>query len=359
LRLTKAELTEGDEDGLETSVVFGDGSVKMLPREAGEYEVTYAVSDGDDSQTGTIRVVVSPVPDGADAPVVAPTTAFVRLKDSTEADVLANAYDPAGGVLSITGIDASGGTGAVSSGGSATGARGTARPTAEQPEPSGIDTEIVDGKKVKITLLKDVSDPVPLTVTVSNGTSTARGQLTLVQIPEPRTLQAPVARDDRVTVRAGDVVDVPVLRNDSHPDGKPLRLQKNLATAPKNGLMVASGDRLRYLAPDQPGTYTARYRVLGPDGREAVGQVEITVTALDAKENRAPSAPSLSARTRAGQAVTIPVDADGADPDGDAVSGLGRGDAPRARARCDAWTSTAWSTSPTTWPRAPTPSPIA
>ncbi|WP_291279731.1 Ig-like domain-containing protein [Galactobacter sp.] len=304
LRLTKAEISDGDKDGLDASVVYADGSVKLTPNVPGEYTVSYAVSDGNDSATGTIRVVVQPVPDESTDPVVAPTTAFVRMKESGEADVLSKAYDPAGGVLTVTAVT-----------NPPTGATLGSAPT----RADGIDTEIVDGQRVRVTLLKELDEPMQLNVTVSNGTSSAQGQLTLVQVPEPSTLQAPVAKDDRATVRAGEVVDIPVLRNDSHPDSKPLRLDQELVAGPKEGLMVATKDRLRFLAPDHPGTFEARYRVLGPDGREAVGQVEVTVTELDAAENRAPSAPSVSARTRAGQPVTIPVPVEGTDPDGDSV----------------------------------------
>ncbi|MGO1318857.1 MAG: Ig-like domain-containing protein [Galactobacter sp.] len=304
LRLTRAEVAEGEDGGLDASVVYADGSVKLMPNEPGEYKVTYAVSDGHDSATGTIRVVVQPVPEESSDPVVAPTTAFVRMKESMETDILSRAYDPAGGVLTVTAVT-NPPTGAT---------LGTAPTRAD-----GIDTEIVDGQRVRVTLLKELEEPLQLKVTVSNGTSTSQGQLTLVQVPEPSTLQAPVAKDDRATVRAGEVVDIPVLRNDSHPDGKPLRLDQNLVAEPKAGLMVTTKDRLRFLAPDQPGTFQARYRVLGPDGREAVGQVDVTVTELDAAENRAPSAPSISARSRAGQPVTIPVPVHGADPDGDSV----------------------------------------
>jgi hypothetical protein len=305
LRLTRAEVS-GKKKGLNASVVYADGSVKLVPQQAGDYKVTYAVSDGHDSATGVIRVVVAETPHAAKDPVVAPTTAFVRLKDSTDADVLDNAYDPQGGVLTITGVNRP--------------AKGGGKGAALNAATDGVDTEITNGQGVKVTLLKQLDGPLNLNVTVSNGTSSAQGQLTLVQIPEPRTLQAPVARDDHATVRAGEVVDIPVLRNDSHPDGKSLRLDHSLVAEPKSGLMVVGSDQLRYLAPDEPGTYMARYRVLGPDGREGIGQVEVTVKSLDAAENRAPSAPTVSARARAGQPVTILIPVDGADPDGDSVS---------------------------------------
>lgn len=295
LRLTRAEVTRGEKDGLDASVLYSDGSVRLTPEEPGDYEVTYAVSDGDDSATGVIRVVVDPESEGSKDPVVSPTTAFVRMKDSTEAEILDHAYDPSGEVLTVTDVSA--------------------------PESgSGIRTEIVDGQKVKATLGRQLEDPVTLKVTVSNGTSSSTGDLTLVQIPEPSRLQAPVARDDTATVRAGEVVDIPVLDNDTHPDGKPLRLSRTLQSKPDQGLMVTDSQRLRYLAPDEPGTYTARYTVKGPDGREAVGQVEVIVTELDAAENRAPSAPTVQARTRSGSPVTIPVPTTGADPDGDAAT---------------------------------------
>ena len=295
LSLTQAKVTDGDARDLKASVSYADGTVRLQPRAAGEYEVTYSVTDGHASASGVVRVVITAPPSAAGEPVVSPTTAFLYLRNTTDVDVLAHASDPGGGVLSVTKVG-------------------------EAPAGAGVLTEIVDSKRVRVTLKRSLAKPLTLDVTVSNGQASSVGRLTLVQIPEPAKLQAPVARDDTATVRAGEVVELPVLDNDEQPDGRPLQLQRRLLSTPKSGLLVTAGDRLRYLAPSTPGTYTGRYAVSGPDGRTASATVTITVTALDAAENRPPSAPDVTARARAGQAVKIPVPVTGTDPDGDATA---------------------------------------
>src|SRR6185437_12447758 len=97
-------------------------------------------------------------------------------------------------------------------------------------------------------------------------------------------LQPPIANPDSITVRAGAAIDIPVLANDSDPDGETLTL---VPTLPQNvpagaGLLFASGNVLRYLAPSRPGNYTAVYAVAGPDGQQARAQVKIAVREVDA-----------------------------------------------------------------------------
>lgn len=295
LTLARAEVSSGTVRDLGISVTYSDGSVRLQPRAAGSYELTYSVTDGHASASGTIRVVITAPPSGAGQPVVSPTTAFLYLKNTTDVDVLAHASDPSGAVLSLSAVQ-------------------------DAPAGSGVLTEIVDQKRLRVTLKRGLTRPLTLDVTVSNGEAEAKGRLTLVQIPEPSRLQAPVARDDHATVRAGEVLDLNVLDNDEQPDGKPIELRRALSQEPEAGLLVVSGDRLRYLAPSEPGTYTGRYTIAGPDGQTASAQVAITVTAVDAAENRAPSAPDVTARARAGQPVKIPIPVTGADPDGDAVT---------------------------------------
>ncbi|NHA00108.1 hypothetical protein G5V59_07850 [Nocardioides sp. W3-2-3] len=64
----------------------------------------------------------------------------------------------------------------------------------------------------------------------------------------------PVANKDQVTVRAGSVTTIPVLANDSDPDGgKPRLFQSDLSNEQDLDVWVA-GDTLRLRAPDKPGS---------------------------------------------------------------------------------------------------------
>ena len=88
----------------------------------------------------------------------------------------------------------------------------------------------------------------------------------------PERTQPPVATPDTISARAGDVVDIPVLANDEHPDALPLTLAPGSIQEPEHGLLFVAGDRLRYFAPDTAGEYEAIYRVDGPDGQYADGE---------------------------------------------------------------------------------------
>ncbi|MGO2660677.1 Ig-like domain-containing protein [Mycetocola reblochoni] len=291
LRFTGAST---DDEALTLSPNYTDGSLTVLAEEPGTRFVEYSVTDGELTSSGVIRVEIAPVPDAAAPPVVLPVTAFLYLQNTTEVDVLASAYDPGGGVLSVVG-------------------------TGEVPEGSGIVVENLESRALRVTLKNELVEPVELSVRVSNGQAVTEGVVTLVNVPEPSRLQAPIARDDRSSVRVGEVVDIPVMRNDEQPNGKPFTLDTELVAEPEDGLLVVAQDRLRYLAPDTPGDYTASYRITGTDGQWASAEVEIVVRDIDVASNRPPSAPTVTGRTTAGEATTLSVPLTGVDPDGDAV----------------------------------------
>src|SRR5690606_16533660 len=132
--------------------------------------------------------------------------------------------------------------------------------------------------------------PVAFNYRISNGLAEAEGVITVIEIPSPVRVQPPIAEDDSVTVRVGEAIDIPVLRNDEHPDGLALTLQPTLAQElPEGaGLLFASGSRLRYLAPDRPGNFIAAYDVTGPDGQSASALVRIAVREADVATNNPP-----------------------------------------------------------------------
>ena len=79
------------------------GTVTMRPTRPGSYELSYGAGFGNaKTATSKIRVEVSPhVGDNAE-PVAGPDTATIRGQSPTTVDVLANDYDPKGGVLVVT-----------------------------------------------------------------------------------------------------------------------------------------------------------------------------------------------------------------------------------------------------------------
>ncbi|MFB2556251.1 Ig-like domain-containing protein [Herbiconiux liangxiaofengii] len=289
-------------DGLEIAPDYAGGTVRITARAAGSSTLDYAVSDGGRTASGVIRVIATVPPDANSRPVTVPHSAFARQNTSVVVDVLAGDFDPAGGVLIVSGADDSGA--AV----------------------TGLRVETIEQRLIRVTLTRPLdSGRVTFGYTITNGLAEASGSVTVVEIPEPTSRQPPIAVPDSAAVRVGDVVDIPVLANDVHPDGDALTLDPVLVSQPAGGggMLFASGSRLRYLAPDTPGDVTAVYRVDAPDGQWATAQVTISVREADATANAAPVPPQLTARVIAGETVRIPVPVTGIDPDGDSVQFLG------------------------------------
>nr|WP_254069182.1 Ig-like domain-containing protein [Herbiconiux sp. VKM Ac-2851] len=290
-------------EGFTIAPDFTGGTVRVTADTVGSTTLDYAVGDGSRSATGVIRVVATVPPDANARPVTVPHSAFVRQGSEVPVDVLAGDFDPAGGVLIVTGAD-----------------------SASDP---ALRVEVIEQRMLRVTLTGPLNGGrATAAYTVTNGFTAAQGTVTVVEIPEPVVRQPPVAVPDRAAVRVGDVVDIPVLANDVHPDGDRLSLDPALVAAPAGqareaGLLFASGDRLRFLAPPTPGDVTAVYRVDAPDGQWATAAVTISVREADATVNAAPVPALVTARVIAGETVRISVPIEGIDPDGDSVQFLG------------------------------------
>lgn len=157
---------------------------------------------------------------------------------------------------------------------------------------------------------------------MTNGSRTSEGTVTILQVDPPAKEKPPVALPDRAKVRVGEVIDIPVLENDLHPDRLPIILSGELARElPEGeGLLFATGNKLRYLAPDTPGEYTASYIVESPGGETATAPVQISVREVDAETNTAPTPKTVTARVVQGNTVKIPISLIGIDEDGDSVT---------------------------------------
>lgn len=281
---------------------FDEGTFRFTSSLVGTHEIEYAVTDGRTTATGRVRIDVIPAPDSNTKPVTVPHTAFIRGRQSTVVDVLATDFDPAGGVLLVTG-------------------------TKNVPDASGLRVEILDQRLLRLTLTKPLeTGQVSFGYSVSNGLAEAEGTVTVVEIAEPNRKQAPIATPDTISVRVGDAIDIPVLANDEHPDGEPLTLDPTLAAAlPRGaGVLFSSGSVLRYLAPEKAGNFTAVYRVNAPDGQFANAEVSISVREADEASNNPPVPKTVTARVLAGNTVQIPIPLSGIDPDGDSVQLLGQ-----------------------------------
>ncbi len=282
------------------------GVFRFSSDEVRTHYLEYVVTDGTTTATGIIRVDVATPPEAGSAPITVPKTLFVRTLSSATIAVATADIDPSGGVLVVTGIVG-------------------LSPT------SGIRAEVLDQRDVRITLGRPLAGPQTVEYRISNGLSEASGTITVIEIPRPDQLQPPVAVDDAITVRVGDAVTIPVLANDEHPDDEPLTLNPTLVQGltGESGVLFTAGDRLRYLAPDQPGDFTAIYEVLGPLGEQrAQATVRISVREVNESTNQAPITRTVTARVIAGETVRIVIPVDAMDPDGDSVQVIGQESSP-------------------------------
>ncbi|WP_435738713.1 Ig-like domain-containing protein [Cellulosimicrobium sp. PMB13] len=277
----------------EITANYDAGTFTFLSNEPRSYDLTYEVTDGPNVTAGLVRVDVVMPPEGGGAPVVVADTALLPTGGKTLVDVLANDTDPAGGVLVVQSVTV--------------------------PDDAGVSVAVLAHQMLRITELRALDGPVTVEYTVSNGAQTSTGQVRVVPVPAPSELRPPRAAADEVTVHAGDVVTIPVLKNDTHPDGLELFLQPELEqdVDPTLGEAFVSEDTLRFKAGSAAGTAYAIYRVRDANGQEDSAQVTIRIR--DGEDNAAPVPRDVEARVLAGSSVRVAVPLDGVDPDGDSV----------------------------------------
>ncbi|WP_323961079.1 hypothetical protein GC088_05080 [Arthrobacter sp. JZ12] len=300
LRLTR--IVGGE--GAEVTPNYEVGTFTYRSEKPGPVYLDYVVANGPASAPGIIRIDVLPEGGEAGAPVAVRDSALLPTGGQTFVDVLANDTDPGGGVLVVQSVSL--------------------------PADSPVTVAVLSHNILRISDTRGLKERISFTYSVSNGRESATGQVSVVPIPAPVKLQPPRAADDEITVRAGDVATVEVLRNDTHPNGGELTLDPELVetVAPAQGLLAVSGNTLRFKAVTTPGTYRAVYAVRGPDGQEDSASVSFHVTAVDEENNSRPLPETVKARAIAGNTTRIPIPLTGIDPDGDSVSLVGIDQAP-------------------------------
>lgn len=301
LRLTRVDETPG------AAVVpdFSDSTFTFTSNAVGTYYVQYLASAGAKNALGVVRVdVLEDVDEDAD-PVAVRDVALLPSGGETLVNVLANDIDPAGGILVIQSVSVE--------------------------SDSGVSVSVLGHETLRLSDQGALSDQVTVTYTVSNGTRSAQGEVVVIPVPGPEKLRPPVAEDDSVVVRAGDVVTIPVLENDYHPNGDTLRVAPDLVEplpAARAGEIFVSQDTVRFKAGPEPGTVYATYEVVDSTGQKDAGYLTIQVLPVDEETNQAPRPRDITARVLAGSQVRIPVPLDGIDGDGDSVDLVGIASAP-------------------------------
>lgn len=296
LELTKVS----KDDRLEIDPALEAGTVKVSGQEPGTYYLDYAVASSGTTETspGVIRVDVLPESSEELVPVAVDDMGTVTTGTETLIDPLQNDVDPTGGVLVVNGVDV--------------------------PEDSGLKATVVGHSLLRIEAepgAEVTGRPVPLTYHVANSAGQSEGTARVMLAQTDTQFANPVTVPDRATVRAGDMVLIDALDNDSSPTGSDLTVEKLLDTesADAKGRLEVTEDRIRYLAdPGTSGEVTLTYQVIDETGRRGSARVTISIIAEDAA-NTPPRPENLTARTVSGTPVRIPVRTTGVDPDGDSV----------------------------------------
>ncbi|MET0448168.1 MAG: Ig-like domain-containing protein, partial [Aeromicrobium sp.] len=270
------------------------------------YYVQYLASAGANGVPGLVRVDVLAADDTDRDPIAVRDVALLPSGGDVLVNVLANDSDPAGGILVVQSV--------------------TVQPN------SGIAVSVLNHETLRITDQAALTSQVRISYRISNGTRDAEGEVIVIPVPAPSQLRPPVANDDEVVVRAGDIVTIPVLDNDYHPNGDTIRVAPDLV-APfiddEDGEIFVSEDTLRFRASDEPGTVYATYEVVDSTGQKDAGYVTIQVLPVNEETNTAPRPRDITARVLNGSRVKIAVPLDGIDADGDSVELLGVATSPR------------------------------
>ncbi len=300
LRLAKVAETSGGP--IEPD--YTTGTFDFTGAAVGQYYVPYLVSDGPKTAEGLVRIDVIERSNTEDPPIAVRDTAQLPTGRSTLVNVLANDTDPNGGILAVQSV--------------------------QVPADSGVSVEVLEHEILRITD-RGLTVPVTITYTVSNGVASARGEVFITPIPAPERLLPPVAVDDTVTVRAGDVATIPVLANDYHPNGDTITLSPTLIEPlldPADGDIFVAEDVIRFKAGPEAKTVYATYEVVDSQGQKDAGYITIRIIAADEGTNSPPRPQDVTIRALQATTVRIPIPLDGIDPDGDSVQLIGQDTAP-------------------------------
>ena len=272
---------------------------------AGVYYAQYLVSAGPNAVPGLVRIDVLPPSETDLPPIAVRDVALLPSGGEVLVGVLGNDTEPSGGILVVQSVTV--------------------------PPHSGISVSVLNHETLRIGDQGALDEQVRISYRISNGTQTAEGDVIVIPIPRPEQLLPPVANDDQAVVRAGDVVTIPVLDNDTHPNGDVLHVDPELVEPlvdPDDGEAFVSQDAVRFRASDTPGTVYLTYQAVDSTGQKDAGYVTIQVRPVDEETNSAPKPQDLTVRALSGSSVRIAIPLDGIDTDGDSVELVGIDSAP-------------------------------
>jgi len=242
---------------------------------------TYVLSDGNGgTAAATVTVTVSAV---NDPPIAEDDKASTDEESPVSIDVLVNDSDPDGDALIIEAVTS--------------------------PEHGSVDNH---GTSLTYTPDPDFSGTDTLTYSVSDGNG-GTGTATVIITVNP-TNDAPLAQDDSAITDEDTLVSIPVLSNDSDPDGDFLLVES--VSSPSNGTIINAETSVSYIPnPGFNGIDVFTYIVSDGTGGTDTATVTIAISAV----NDPPTALDDSEATDEETPVVIHVLPNDSDPDGDTL----------------------------------------
>ncbi|WP_166404898.1 Ig-like domain-containing protein, partial [Labedella endophytica] len=246
------DLTKAAEKGL--SFVTGDRVRYQAPSEPGVYTATYQVTD-EFQQKAVANVLFSVLPVDVDnnlAPTAPTLTARVFAGAEVEVNVPLDGLDGDGDSVVFDGITGPQQLGLV--------------------RDATSDTFVYEANPTQYG-----TDRFPYRVKDVYG-ATATGTITIAVIERPAQDMSPIAVDDRIEVRPGRVVSVPVLSNDSDPNDYTIELADELGDVPSNVTAEVDGGTVEIEAPDEETNFAIRYTISNGHGGTDNAYIQVRVT---------------------------------------------------------------------------------
>ncbi len=275
---------------------FPNKTFSFTAEAPGTYYVLYLATAGPENGEGIVRVDVLEASEADLPPVAVRDVALLPTGGDVLIGVLANDMDPAGGILVVQSVSIE--------------------------DNSGISVSVINHETLRITDQGSLTDQARIKYRISNGSKSAEGEVVVISIPAPDQILQPDANDDTAIVRAGDVVTIPVLDNDTHPNDDVLHVSPELIEPlvdPEFGEAFVSQDQVRFKAGPEPRTVYLTYEAVDSRQQKAAAYVTIQILPVVEGTNAAPRPQDLVSRVLAGSTTSIAVPLDGIDADGDSV----------------------------------------
>ncbi|WP_374010880.1 Ig-like domain-containing protein [Leifsonia sp. LS-T14] len=237
-----------------TAFVSGETVRYQAPSSPGQYNVVYGITDkyGQKAQA-TVTFVVGGADKGSDrAPQPQPLTVRAFAGSSVPVEVPLDGIDPDGDSVTLSGLATQPTLGRISD--------STSRSFTYEAYPGSAGTD---------TFTYQVKDTYG---------KAATGTVSIAVIPRPDQVRPPIAVNDPVQVKPGRTIAVPVLDNDSDPNGYAIALRKKLLQVDDGLTASVHGKIVLVTAPKDEGSFVVRYQITNGQGGVASAFIQVTVT---------------------------------------------------------------------------------